>query len=213
MPSSSRRRCAGSRASRDPCSRRTCRPRGPHRAEGIQLALQRSDVVTAEVRRVQVERAVAETISGLDELPPRCRARRARRPAGCAEPGTRGRPHQSTARIGRGPPRHRSDGRARSGAPGCRRLPGPRHRGGRCARDESASVAFTAATSRVLESSGRGTDRDRGERSGQVRLDVAQDRVLRLRADHACDLLAALEQDQAGDAHHPAVGRPGSRRC
>ena len=36
-----------------------------------------------------------------------------------------------------------------------------------------------------------------GEWSGQVRLDVAQDRVLRLRADHARDLLAALEQDQA----------------
>ena len=50
----------------------------------VQLALERADVVAAEDGRVQVQRAVAQPVAGLDQLAPGVGAHQRRRRAGCA---------------------------------------------------------------------------------------------------------------------------------
>ena len=163
-------------------------------SERIQLALQGSDVVAPEERGVQVQGAIAEPVPGLDELTPRvgpheavdaqaapslegahgCVGRRSEAPLALLGSSIgRSSPHQAFLDV--------ADLRALvaevvdAHATSLRRAPARRQpwvrqdRGGSAYRDRAPTIA--------------------GSPSGQVRLDVAQDRVLRLRADHPRDLL------------------------
>ena len=148
-------------------------------AKRVQLALQRADVVAAEHRGVQVERAVAQPLAGLDELAPRVGPDEpvdpeVRRPGRRAPRGRWTRRSARRARRGRGPRR------APGGAVGCRGPRRPRRRGGRFARVESAPRRAR---------SGNRAGPSQARRSAEVWLEVAHDRVLGAGADHAGDLL------------------------